>query len=146
VILLDAYALIALLGGERAAAEVSRLLEAGDNVVSSANLAEAADRLARVHGIDVERTRSAIELIEQSTNLRVRPVERRHAWCAAALRAKHYHRTRRPLSLGDCLLLATAEPEDTLASSDPHVLGVAAEEGIAWIALRDSSGRRRPPG
>lgn len=75
----------------------------------------------------------------------MRPAERLHAWRAAELRVKHYHRTRRPLSLGDCLLLAMTNQQDRLATSDPHVLAAAEEGRIAWIALADSRGRRYTP-
>ncbi|MGH2853736.1 MAG: PIN domain-containing protein [Solirubrobacteraceae bacterium] len=146
MILLDAYALTALLAGEPAAEEVGGLVAAGDVAVATPNLAEAADRLGRVHGIDVQRTREAVESLEQSADLQVRAAERVHAWRAAELRVTYYHRTRRPLSLGDCLLLAMTGEHDRLATSDPHVLMTAAEERVGWIALADSRGRRHPPG
>jgi len=145
VTILDAYALTALLAEEPAASEVGELIASTSAVVPAANLAEAADRLSRVYGIAVERTRSAVELLEQATDLRVCAVERSHAWRAAELRSKHYHRTRRPLSLGDCLLLAMVGEQDKVATSDPHVLATANEEQIAWIALPDSRGRRYAP-
>jgi PIN domain nuclease of toxin-antitoxin system len=145
VILLDAYALTALLAGERAADEVGQLIAAGGTFVATPNLAEAADRLGRVHGIAVERTRAAVEALEQSTDLRVCTAEREHAWRAAELRVRHYHRTRRPLSLGDCLLLALPGSGDRVATADPHVLATAREEKIGWIALSDSQGRRYKP-
>jgi uncharacterized protein with PIN domain len=146
VIVLDAYALTALLGGEPAADEVGELVAATRTAVTAPNLAEAADRLARVHGIVVERTRAAVETLEQSTDLQVRAAERPHAWRAAELRARHYHRTRCPLSLGDCLLLAMAGEQDQVATSDPHVLAVAGKERIGWIAVPDSRGRRHTAG
>ncbi|MGH2865634.1 MAG: hypothetical protein ACRDJX_10365 [Solirubrobacteraceae bacterium] len=73
MILLDAYALTALLAEEPAAGEVRELIADGSTVVAAANLAEAADRLGRVHGIAVGRTRAAVESLEQSTDLHVRP-------------------------------------------------------------------------
>lgn len=94
----------------------------------------------------MQRTRAAVESLEQSTDLRVQATEHTHAWQAAELRVKHYHRTRRPLSLGDCLLLAMATGEDRVATADPHVLATAQEEQIKWIALQDSQGRRHAPG
>jgi uncharacterized protein with PIN domain len=145
VILLDAYALTALLAGEPAADEVGQIIATEDTVVASPNLAEAADRLGRIHGIAVERTRAAVESLEQATNLHLRTAEPAHAWCAAELRVKHYHRVRRPLSLGDCLLLAMTDGDDQLATADPHVLTTAGEEQIGWIALEDSQGRRYMP-
>jgi hypothetical protein len=48
--------------------------------------------------------------------------------------------------LGDCLLLAMTSEQDQVATADPHVLAVAGEEQIGWIALSDSQGRRYPPG
>jgi uncharacterized protein with PIN domain len=145
VIVLDAYALTALLAEEPAAKEVGQLIAGGSTAVAAPNLAEAADRLGRLYGIAVQRTRTAVESLEQSTDLRVRAVERPHAWRAAELRVKHYHRTRRPLSLGDCLLLAMTSEHDQLATADPDVLATAGEEQIAWIALPDSRGQRHAP-
>jgi PIN domain nuclease of toxin-antitoxin system len=145
MILLDAYALIALLAEEPAANEVGQLIAGGSTVVAAPNLAETADRLGRIHGIAVQRTRAAIESLEQSTDLRVQATERGHAWRAAELRVKHYHRTRRPLSLGDCLLLAMTTEEDRVATADPHVLATAEKEQIEWIALEDSQGLRHTP-
>jgi uncharacterized protein with PIN domain len=145
VILLDAYALIALLAEEPAANEVSRLIARERTAVAAPNLAEAADRLGRGYGISVQRTRTAVESLEQSIDLHVRAVERPHAWRAAELRVEHYHRTKRPLSLGDCLLLAMAGKDDRVATSDPYVLKTAGEEQIEWIALPSSQGRRYSP-
>jgi predicted nucleic acid-binding protein len=145
LILLDAYALTALLADESAAGEVGQLIAGGGTAVPAPNLAEAADRLGRVHGIAVQRTRAAVESLEQSTDLHIRPAERAHVWRAAELRVTHYHRTRRPLSLGDCLLLAMTSQGDRLATADPHLLMTANEEQIGWIALPDSRGRRHTP-
>jgi uncharacterized protein with PIN domain len=145
LILLDAYALTALLADEPAAQEVADLISAGETAIAAPNLAEASDRLARVHGIEVQRTRAAVESLEQSVKLHVRAAERSHAWLAAELRVRHYHRTRKPLSLGDCLLLAMTGKEDQLATSDPHVLAIAHREQIAWSSLQDSRGRRWAP-
>lgn len=145
MILLDAYALTALLAGEPAANEVGQLIAAGGAAVAAPNLAEAADRLGRVHGIAVQRTQAAVEALEQSTDLHVVAAERTHAWRAAELRVDHYHRTHRPLSLGDCLLLAMTSQEGQLATADPHVLATASDERIGWIALVDSNGRRHAP-
>jgi uncharacterized protein with PIN domain len=145
VIVLDAYALTALLVDEPGADEVGQLIAEGGTVVAVPNLAEAADRLDRIHGIAVNRTRTAVESLEQSADLQARSAEPGHAWRAAELRANHYRRSERPLSLGDCLLLAMTGDGDRLATSDPHVLDVAAEEQIGWIALADSEGHRHEP-
>ena len=142
MILLDAYALTALLADEPAATEVGLLIASGSTAVAVPNLVEAADRLGRLYGIGVQRTRAAVESLEQSADLHVRAAERPHAWRAAELKVKHYHRTRRPLSLGDCLLLAMTSEHDQLATADPDVLATAYEEQIRWIALPDSRGQR----
>lgn len=81
----------------------------------------------------------------ESAGLRVRPLERQHAWRAAEIRIEHYHRTKRPLSLGDCVLLASTADGERLATADRHVLDAAQAEGIDWIALPDSRGRRHTP-
>jgi uncharacterized protein with PIN domain len=75
VILPDSYALTALLANEPAATEVGELISAGRTVVAAPNLAETADRLGRVHGIAVQRTRAVVESLEQSTDLRMRAAE-----------------------------------------------------------------------
>lgn len=142
MIVLDAYALTAMLADEPAAEEVETLIGAVGVAIPSPNLAEATDRLGRVHGIATHRTRVVVESLEQSANLRVRTVEAHHAWRAAELRVKHYHRTKRPLSLGDCLLLASVAEGERVATSDPHVLDTAGQEDIDWTALADSRGRR----
>jgi len=54
---------------------------------------------------------------------------------AAALRAKHYHRTSRPISLADAVLVASVGRGDRLATADPHVLAVASDEEINALAL-----------
>jgi PIN domain nuclease of toxin-antitoxin system len=143
--ILDAYALVAFLAGEPAADEVAELMQSGPTWIPAANLAEAADRLGRVYGIGVEHTRAVVEELEQSTALRVRAIEPAVAWRAAGLRVRHYHRSRRPLSLADCLLLAAVAAEERLATADPDLLAVAEAEGTGWIALRGSDGRRRSP-
>ncbi len=59
------------------------------------------------------------------------------------LRAKHYHRERRPVSIADCICLATAlRLKEDLATTDPALAAVAREEGVTVVALPDSSGQR----
>lgn len=59
--LLDAYALIAFLAGERAATQVSELIRSGDCALTSVQLAEIQDVLARVLGHDREAVQRAID-------------------------------------------------------------------------------------
>ena len=63
---------------------------------------------------------------------------------AGAVRARHYHARQRPISLADCLALATALVlQDVLVTSDPHLLNTAIAEGCRVRALPDSRGVKR---
>jgi rRNA-processing protein FCF1 len=56
---------------------------------------------------------------------------------------RRYHRTRAPLSLADCLLLAAARGAQAIvATADRPLAGAARAEGIEVAALPDSRGRR----
>lgn len=79
-------------------------------------------------------------LIDES--VAVVPVDLRIAWRAGELHATHYHRASSALSLADCLLLASAGPDDKVATSDGAVIATAKKLGIDVIPLRDSRGRR----
>jgi predicted nucleic acid-binding protein len=62
---------------------------------------------------------------------------------AGRLHAAHYDRVRRPLSLADCLALATALTlGDVLATADAPLADAARAEGCSIVALPDSQGRR----
>jgi predicted nucleic acid-binding protein len=141
-VLLDAFALIALLRDEPAAEEVETILRRGEAAMSAVNLAEALDVLQRIDGIDRERLVAATgPLVDES--LVLMPVDERTARDGADLRARHYHRSRAPLSLADCLLLAAARGADaTIATADRPVAAVARAEGIEVAALPDARGRR----
>jgi PIN domain nuclease of toxin-antitoxin system len=140
ITLIDASALIALLGAEPAAGEVEQLLNDGA-AMTTLNLAEAIDRLKRRYDLQVERTRPVIEglLAKNLTLLALGPAQ---AWRAGEIRAAHYHRSRCPISLADAVLLASTPPNGRIASSDGVLLAVAASEGIATVVLQDSTGRR----
>jgi rRNA-processing protein FCF1 len=72
----------------------------------------------------------------------VHPVDESVAWRGALLRARHYHRSTSALSLADCVLVASAGPDDSIATADPAVATAARAEGIDVIALPSSSGQR----
>jgi len=141
VILLDAYALVALLATEPAGTEVDGLLESGQTAVTAVNLAEAIDITERVHQLERHEIRDALAPLLGPVVL-VLPHDERDAWRAAELRAAHYERTERAVSIADCFLLAAATPDDSIATSDPAVAATARDEGIRLIALPDSSGVR----
>lgn len=107
----------------------------------AACLSEVIDRMARVFGVEPPLLSQYLgALIDEA--LPVMPVDRRIAWRAGELHAAHYHRTRVPLSLADCLLLATAEPDDEVASADGAVIATAKKLDLATIPLLDSKGER----
>lgn len=134
--LLDAYALIAFLVGGPASAQVRGLLREGGVVVASANLAESLDVCQRRHGLPVARAMEVLEPLLEAV-LNVIALDTDLAREAAELRARHYHRTERPISLADAVLLATAGSDRrlALATADPDVLAVAQQEGMDTLAL-----------
>lgn len=141
-VLLDAFALIALLRDEPAADEVETILRRGEAAMSAVNLAEALDVLQRVDGIDRARLDTFTgPLIRES--LALLAVEERTARDGADIRARRYHRTRAPLSLADCLLLAAARgAQAVVATADRPLASAARAEEIEVAALPDSRGRR----
>jgi len=141
VIVLDAYALVAMLADEPAAAHVKKLLLEEECAISTLNLAEAADVLHRTRGVTTTETRNVVGMLAPGAMTLV-DVDERCAWRAAALRTVHYRRRSSELSLADCVLLATAEPgRDSVATSDAPVLRAARREGLGAISLPDAGGR-----
>jgi predicted nucleic acid-binding protein len=138
VIVLDAFAIEAFFTGEFAAPLVRDVLVGGEQVIVSAiNLAEVADRLIRVHGF----TRLDLEHDLLSLGVTISDVDHPTALDAAALRAQHYHRARRSISIADCCAAAvTLDRDAVLATSDPALLAMVEDEGGRWMALPDSHG------
>jgi predicted nucleic acid-binding protein len=134
VTLLDAYALVAFLVGGPAATQVRGLLREGGTSVATANLAEALDVSARRYGLPTERTMEVLEPLLDGTLATV-PLDLVRAQRAAAIRAHHYHRAARPISLADAILVASAGPGDRIATADPDVIAVAQAEAVATITL-----------
>ena len=138
MVLLDSFAVIALLTGEPAAAEVRGLL--GDAQLTSTGVAEVIDRLVRVHGQSEEEV--ALDLAELGL-LDGLPVDAALGLGAGLLRARHYHRVRRAVSLADCVVSQLARRAGAaVATADPQLLDLCAEEGIATVPLPDATGRR----
>ncbi len=132
--LLDAYALVAFLVGGPAATQVRAILRQGDAAVATANLAEALDVSQRVHGLPIPR---AIEILEPlfEGSLRANVLDLDVARRAAVIRARHYHRSSRPISLADAVLIASAGSGDRIATADPDVLAVARAERLESVVL-----------
>jgi predicted nucleic acid-binding protein len=134
VTLLDAYALIAFLVGGPATREVRSILREGDAGVATANLVEVLDVSQRLYSVPTSRTLETLEpLLEGPLTAVVLgfTVARR----AADIRARHYHRSSRPISLADAVLIGSAESGDRIATADPDVLAVAEAEAIESIVL-----------
>lgn len=136
----DAYAVLALLKGEPAAAEVQRLLEAGQApVLTAVGVAEVLDHLVRLEGATEED--AALDLAQLGLAEAV-PVDVGLATRAGLLRARHYHRTTRSVSLADCVAAEVARAEGSpLVTADPHLLELCRDEGIDTVVLPDGSGR-----
>ena len=128
-ILLDAFALIALLAGEPAADQVEALLRSDEAAITAVNLAEALDVLQRVQGIASERLEEVTTPLV-GERMKLIPIDERIARDAADVRARHYHRTRAPLSLADCILLAATGESDALATADGPLIRAAEAENI----------------
>jgi len=134
VTLLDAYALLAFLVGGPATQQVRAILREGDAGVATANLVEVLDVSQRVYGVPTSRTLESLEPLLGGPLTAVRlglTVARR----AADIRARHYHRTSRPISLADAVLIGSAESGDRIATADPDVLAVAEAEKVGSIVL-----------
>ena len=128
-VLLDAFALIALLAEEPAADEVEALLRGGEAAITAVNLAEALDVLQRVQGISSERLQ-AVTMPLVGERMKLVPIDQRIARDAADIRARRYHRTRAPVSLADCILLAATGESDVLATADRPLIRVAEAENV----------------
>jgi PIN domain nuclease of toxin-antitoxin system len=129
--LLDAYALVALLEDEPAAAHVEALIARRDAAMSSVNLAEAGQRVLRHSSMSSVELRELVEALPLS----IVPYTQPHAWRTAELRSRYYSRKDSAVSLADCCLVAVATPVDRVATADAAVLQMAEAEGIATIEL-----------
>lgn len=138
--ILDAFAVVALLRGEPAAEEVRSELDAGDAHLTAVGLGEVIDHLVRVLGTTDE---DAALDVAQLGLADAAVVDDEMALRAGLLRARHYHRRDRAVSLADCIAAEVARANSTaLATADPHLLDLCAAEGIAVLPLPDSSGTR----
>ena len=139
MIVLDAYAVLALLKGEPAAELVVGLLEGDEPCrLTAVGVAEVVDHLVRIVGLSEDA--AALDIAQLGLADAV-PVDPQLALRARLLRARHYHRWRRAVSLADCVAAEAARMlRAALASADPHLLDLCSEEDIDQIVLPDSSG------
>lgn len=140
---LDAFAVLALLRGEPAAPDVRRIIESGDAQLTPVGIGEAIDHLVRVMKVPEEE--AALDLAQ--LGLTEPPaLSPGLALDAGLLRARHYHRTRRAVSLADCIAAETARIRSAdLATADPHLLDLCHDEAIRARPLPDSTGATWSP-
>jgi predicted nucleic acid-binding protein len=144
VTVLDASALMAALLGEPARDIVEGILRSKEDrpKISAVNVAEVIDGLTRVAGRPLERVGEAIDWL-RAGGLVVVPVTESIGRAAGELRSGHYHRVDAPISLADCIALATARSvEDPLATTDPVLAAAARRIGVDVIGLPDSRGAK----
>jgi PIN domain nuclease of toxin-antitoxin system len=139
-VVLDAYAVIAALTGERAASKVQPLVATG--LVCAPNVAEVVDVCVRVHANEVRTVCERIGWLI-SGGLEVVALDAELAMTAGSLRARYYRRRRCEISHGDCCALALAEHRQIpLVTADPDLAAVARADGVQIVALPDLRGRR----
>ena len=133
---------IARPSGEPAAVEVAaRLRDPGDHaVISAVNVADTLDVLVRIKGRTPGEVEERVDWLT-AAGLVVVPLDDAIARHGGRLRAKHYDRAQRPVSMADCMALATALARgDPLATSDAPLATMARAEGCPLVSLPDSSG------
>ncbi|CAN5188028.1 hypothetical protein BH20ACT16_BH20ACT16_11330 [soil metagenome] len=133
MILLDASALLAHLIGQPGGRAVTALLAHGGLGMATVNLAETVDVLSRRVGRD--RAHDALAPLVDGPVAHLISLDEARAWRVGDLRARHYHRTRRPVSLADCSLIACAGPGDSIASLDAMLIAMARDEQIEVVEL-----------
>lgn len=137
--LLDAYAVLAVLLGEPAGAELRPQLARGDTAIHPLNLAEVLDRMARAAGADPDDVEADVALLGVS----VVAADDDVLVDAGRLRARHYRRADCPVSLADCVAIAHALAHRMpLATADGPLAEVVRREGGEVLGLPDRSGRR----
>ena len=144
MIVLDAYAVIGLLRVEPVADEVRGLLESGTPAwLTPLGVAEVVDRRVRLDAVDPE---TVVMDLSELGLADPAPLDPQTAARAGALRARNYHRTTRSVSLADCVHAELARAAGAkVATSDPHLLDLCADENIQTIPLPDSRGHRWTP-
>jgi PIN domain nuclease of toxin-antitoxin system len=139
VTVLDAFAVLALLKDEPAAANVATLLAAEPRpALTALGVAEVLDHLVRLMGADEEE--AALDLAQLGL-ADAHVVDGDVAGRSGRLRARRYHRRDCAISLADCVAAEVARQLGTpLATSDPHLLDTCHAEAIPYLVLPDASG------
>ena len=140
--MLDAGPVVDLLVDAPSAGAVADVLrEAASLRISAVNVAEVIDVIRRVHRVPSDSVALAVDRFLDEVALPV-AATLEQAERAADIRARHYHRRDRDVSLADCFVIAGAGSDDAIATSDRAIARVARAEGIAVLALPNARGRR----
>ena len=100
--------------------------------------------MTRIYERPVSATMTALAMLE-TAGLQTHVVDDAIGLSAGELHARHYDRKTSPLSMADCIALATAIIlQEALATSDRPLAAVAVIEGVAVLGLTNSSGERPP--
>jgi predicted nucleic acid-binding protein len=138
VTILDSFAVIALLKGEPAAAAVRELIEGGGCALTTLGVAEVIDHLVRVVGVTDEDAVLDVAQLDLDAPHHLDDVT---ATMAALIRARHYNRKTRAVSMADCVAAQVARAKGAaVATSVPHLLDLCRDESVGYIALPDSHG------
>lgn len=112
--------------------------------VSAVNVAEILDVMTRIYERPVAATITALAMLE-TAGLQTHVVDAAIGLSAGELHARHYDRKASPLSMADCIALATAIVlQEGLATSDGPLAAAAVIEGVDVLSLRNSTGERPP--
>jgi predicted nucleic acid-binding protein len=137
-------AVVAAFGGEPAKADVEQLLRGGQGPprIAAINLGEVFDVMVRVKSWPRGRVALSLSWLKAG-GLDVVPTTEQIARMAGDLRSRHYDHAACPVSLNDCVALATAQVlNERLATADRPLARSARSEGTPLIALPDSAGQR----
>ena len=140
-LVVDAGPVVSLLLDDPAAAAVAAALTGKPARISAITVAEVLDVLIRVHDVPADDAVESVGRLLDEVAAPV-PVTRQDAERAGVLRARHYHRRDRDVSLADCFVVAITGGSDAVATADTALARVARAEGVDVVALPDARGRR----
>jgi predicted nucleic acid-binding protein len=107
-------------------------------------MAEILDVMTRIYERPVAATITALAMLE-TAGLQTQVVDVAIGMSAGELHARHYDRKASPLSMADCVALATAIVlQEALATSDAPLAAAAVIEGVEVLGLPSSTGERPP--
>ena len=135
MIVLDASCLVSLFRGEPGSDDVAAAM-IDQCIVNVFNRAEVIDHLTRRGA-----TSDVVAAELDTLGINFEPLSIELADNAGRLRSQHYDRSRRPLSMADCVALATAmELGSALATSDVHLATTCVEVGCPVVQIANSKG------